>query len=305
MFQMADEFFQSLGLIPMPYEFWNKSMFEQPTDNRSVVCHATSWDFHNGKDFRILMCADVNDLNLQTIHHEMGHIQYFLQYADKPISFRQGANPAFHEAVGELILLSVKTPEHMHSIGLLKTLNNDTEYDINFLMSMALKNIGLLPFAYLTDQWRWKVFRGDVTPDEYNKEWWNLKCRYQGFFPPVERTSEDFDPGHVFHISSNFPYVRYFLSYIIQFQFHKALCQEIGYTGPLHRCDIYNSTVAGRKLSDMLKLGSSVHWREVMRNLTGQDKMLAEPLLEYFKPLTNYLKRVNCDDYGWKDQCPQ
>ena len=54
------------------------------------------------------------------IHHEMGHIQYYLQYKDLPISFRRGANVAFHEAVGEVISLSVGTPKHLHEVGLLE-----------------------------------------------------------------------------------------------------------------------------------------------------------------------------------------
>lgn len=50
-----------------------------------------------------------------------------------------------------------------------------TESTINFLMSIALDKIAFLPFGYLMDQWRWKVFDGRITSDEYNKEWWNLR----------------------------------------------------------------------------------------------------------------------------------
>lgn len=57
--------------------------------------------------------------DLITVHHEMGHVQYFLQYMDQPISFRDGANPGFHEAVGDVMALSVSTPKHLHSINLL------------------------------------------------------------------------------------------------------------------------------------------------------------------------------------------
>jgi len=52
MFEESDHFFTSLGLIPMPQEFWDKSMIEKPTDGREVVCHASAWDFYNRKDFR-------------------------------------------------------------------------------------------------------------------------------------------------------------------------------------------------------------------------------------------------------------
>lgn len=57
--------------------------------------------------------------DLITAHHEMGHIQYFLQYKDQPVSFRDGANPGFHEAIGDVLALSVSTPKHLQSIGLL------------------------------------------------------------------------------------------------------------------------------------------------------------------------------------------
>ncbi|KAH9488845.1 hypothetical protein Btru_058674 [Bulinus truncatus] len=304
MFQTADEFFQSLGLIPMPPEFWNKSMLEKPADGREVVCQASAWDFANQRDYRVKMCTVVNMDDFDSAHHEAGHIQYFMQYANQPFVFQEGASPGVHEAIGDVISLSLMTPEHMKTIGLLKTFSNDTESDLNFLMSMALQKIAFLPFGFLVDQWRWKVFRGEVTPEKYNEEWWNLRCKYQGIFPPVKRSSDDFDPGAKYHIPADVSYIRYFVSFVLQFQFHKSLCDAAGYTGPLHRCDIYNSKDAGQKLSGLLKLGSSLPWTESLRKLTGHDKMDAQPLIDYFQPLINYLKKINGDDYGWNDQCP-
>lgn len=52
MFQESDNFFTSLGLLPMPPEFWAKSMLEKPKDGRNVVCHASAWDFYNRNDVR-------------------------------------------------------------------------------------------------------------------------------------------------------------------------------------------------------------------------------------------------------------
>lgn len=140
--------------------------------------------------------------DLITVHHEMGHVQYFLQYKDQPVSFRDGANPGFHEAIGDVLALSVSTPKHLKSIGLLDKVESNfgvwlhphvaqhgtaliitisvfpsltPESDINFLLSMALDKIAFLPFGYLMDQWRWKVFDGRISSSEYNKEWWNLR----------------------------------------------------------------------------------------------------------------------------------
>uniref|UniRef100_A0A8C3GC06 Angiotensin-converting enzyme n=1 Tax=Cyclopterus lumpus TaxID=8103 RepID=A0A8C3GC06_CYCLU len=304
MFQESDKFFTSLGLLPMPQEFWDKSMLEKPSDGRQVVCHASAWDFYNRKDFRIKQCTVVTMDDLITAHHEMGHVQYFLQYKDRPVSFRDGANPGFHEAIGDVLALSVSTPKHLQSIGLLDKVENNYESDINFLMSMALDKIAFLPFGYLMDQWRWKVFDGRIPSTEYNKEWWNLRMKYQGLCPPVTRTEEDFDAGAKFHIPANVPYVRYFVSFIIQFQFHKALCDAAKHTGPLHTCDIYKSQEAGKRLGDVMKLGFSKPWPEAMTMITGQPKMKAQPLMDYFQPLIQWLEKENNknnDVRGWPD----
>uniref|UniRef100_A0A3B4GUW0 Angiotensin-converting enzyme n=1 Tax=Pundamilia nyererei TaxID=303518 RepID=A0A3B4GUW0_9CICH len=304
MFQESDKFFTSLGLEPMPPEFWNKSMLEKPSDGRQVVCHASAWDFYNRKDFRIKQCTVVTMDDLITVHHEMGHIQYFLQYKNQPVSFRDGANPGFHEAIGDVLALSVSTPKHLQSIGLLDKVENNYESDINFLMSIALDKIAFLPFGYLMDQWRWKVFDGRIPHTEYNKEWWNLRLKYQGLCPPVTRTEEDFDPGAKFHIPANVPYVRYFVSFIIQFQFHKALCNAAKHNGPLYTCDIYQSKEAGKLLGDVMKLGFSKPWPEAMAMITGESKMSAQPLMEYFQPLIEWLEKENSknnDVRGWPD----
>ncbi|KAL7869846.1 hypothetical protein AOLI_G00138340 [Acnodon oligacanthus] len=303
MFNESERFFTSLGLMAMPDEFWQKSMLEKPTD-REVVCHASAWDFYNRKDFRIKQCTVVNMDDLITVHHEMGHVQYFLQYKEQPISFRDGANPGFHEAIGDVLALSVSTPKHLHSIGLLDKVEDNQESTINFLMSIALDKIAFLPFGYLMDQWRWKVFDGRIPSSEYNKEWWNLRLKYQGLCPPVTRTEEDFDPGAKFHIPANVPYIRYFVSFVIQFQFHKALCEAAGHTGPLHNCDIYESKEAGQLLGDVMKLGYSKPWPEAMAMITGQPEMSVQPLMEYFQPLITWLEQENKnngDILGWPE----
>lgn len=147
--------------------------------------------------------------DLIVTHHEMGHIQYFLQYADQPYVFREGANPGFHEALGDVLALSVNTPKHLQKIGLLDDVSDDMEGDLNYLMSIALDKIAFLPFGYLMDLWRWKVFNGQIKPEEMNQKWWELRYNYQGICPPVRRTEQDFDPAAKYHISSNTPYIRY------------------------------------------------------------------------------------------------
>ncbi|PIK62066.1 putative angiotensin-converting enzyme [Apostichopus japonicus] len=303
MFRLADSFFTSMDLIAAPQEFWDESMIVRP-DDRDVVCHATAWDFSNRKDFRIKMCTDVTMDDLLTIHHEMGHIQYYLQYVDQPISFRSGANIAFHEAVGEVMTLSVATPDHLQKIGLLEQGVNDPETEINFLLKMSLSTIGTLPFSLALEQWRWDVFSGEVNSANWMKRWWDLKHELVGVKAPVNRTEDDFDPGAMFHIVGDYSFMRYYMRTIIQFQFHKAMCDAKNHEGPLHTCDIYNSPQAGDKLGSMLQLGSSQPWPDAMEQITGQRDIKADAIMEYFSPLNTWLQEQNKlmdEQIGWEE----
>jgi peptidyl-dipeptidase A len=160
-------------------------------------------------------------------------------------------------------------------------------------MKMALDKIAFLPFGKLIDEWRWGVFSGAIKPDDYNKAWWELREKYQGVSAPVARTEEDFDPGAKYHIPGNTPYTRYFLSFILQFQFHKALCDAAGFKGPLHECSIFGSTEAGRKYGAMLEKGASQPWPDTLEQLTGTRQMDASAILDYFKPLEEWLEKEN------------
>ncbi|XP_071493991.1 angiotensin-converting enzyme-like [Diadema antillarum] len=304
MYKMAEEFFISLGLDPLPDSFWNDSMLVRPSDGRIVNCHASAWDFRNQRDFRIKMCTTVNMNDFITVHHEMGHTQYQMMYKDLPLRFRNGANAAFHEALGDVLALYVSTPIHLHKVGLLENLQVDREADLNFLMGVALYKIAFLPSGILFDQWRWSVFNGSTPESRYNSDWWKLRLRYQGIIPPVKRTEDDFDPAAKFHIVANAPYIRYFLSFIIQFQFHGALCKAANHTGPLYTCDIHGSKEAGALLSEMMQKGSSEPWPDVMEAMTGDRTVSAEYLVEYFRPLIDYLEeenRKNADVLGWPE----
>lgn len=311
MFQMSEDFFTSLGLMPMPSEFWRDSIIEKPP-GREMVCHASAWDFCNGKDFRIKQCTSVNMEDFITVHHEMGHIQYFLQYKDKPMVYREGANSGFHEAVGDTLALSVQTTKHLKEIGLLdRNTSEDVEATINFLFSTALEKIAFFPFAYIMDKWRWDVFDGTTSAADYNCHWWHLREEYQGIRSPVTRNENEFDPGAKYHIAANVEYIRYFVSFVIQFQFHRALCIEAGQydpndpAKPLHECDIYRNKAAGAKLAAMLQMGSSKPWPEAMKAITGQDKMDAGAFRDYFRPLELWLinknKELN-EPIGWSTE---
>ncbi|XP_072179254.1 angiotensin-converting enzyme-like [Diadema setosum] len=307
MFRMADEFYTSMGLLPANDAFWVNSLFERPTDGRDVVCHASAWDFYNRRDFRIKMCTEMNMDNFLTIHHELGHIQYFMQYKDQPVAFRDGANGAFHEAIGEVMAQSVATPKHLEAVGLFEGADDGdevTETDINFLLKMSLTTIATIPFSLALEQWRWDVFAGDVDVNSGMERWWQLKKDMIGVEAPVTRTEEDFDPGAMYHIIISYPFIGYYIRTVIQFQFYKSLCEEAGHTGPLYKCDFYNSQEAGTKLANMLSMGKSQPWPEAMEALTGQREMSADAILEYFEPLMEWLQTTNQengDKVGWEN----
>lgn len=170
MFRLAENFFTSINLTAMPDVFWEKSILTKQ-EGVDMICHASAWDFYDGKDFRIKQCTRVNMEDLLTAHHEMGHIEYYLQYKDQPTVFKEGANPGFHEAVGDVISLSASTTSHLNKIGLLKDDSTDKEALLNHLYAKSLEKIVFLPFAYMMDRWRWNVFEGKVTPDNYNCNW--------------------------------------------------------------------------------------------------------------------------------------
>lgn len=294
----AEDFFVGLGLDPLPKTFWERSLFEKPKD-REVVCHASAWDVTFSDDLRIKMCVQINEEDLLTAHHELGHIYYFHYYNKMPMLLQDGANKGFHEGIGDTLALSV-TPKYLKDLGLIAKVPENDKGEINVLMRQALQKISFLPFGKLVDQWRWQVFSGQVPPSKYEEAWLALRTKYQGVSAPVPRTEEDFDPGAKFHVASNTSYTRYFLAHVYQFQFHRALCAAAGHKGPLHTCSIAGSKEAGKKLEALLRMGASKPWPEAMKAITGQDKADATAIRDYFAPLQKWLEEQNKGEQcGW------
>jgi peptidyl-dipeptidase A len=290
MVRYGERFFSSLGFAPLPRTFWDRSLFVQPVD-RDVVCHASAWDLDFESDVRIKMCIGVNDEDFVTIHHELGHNYYQRAYATQDPLYRTGANDGFHEGIGDTIALSI-TPEYLVDIGLLNRAPS-VDNDIGLLLRQALDKIAFLPFGLLVDQWRWRVFSGEIAPEDYNAAWWDLREQYQGVRPAIPRTEESFDPGAKYHVPANTPYTRYFLAHILQFQFHRALCEAAGVDGPLHRCSIFGSEEAGGRLVSMLEMGASQPWPDALEVIAGTREMDATAILDYFAPLAEWLDEQN------------
>jgi peptidyl-dipeptidase A len=290
MVKYGETFFTSLGFAPLPDTFWERSLFTKPRD-RDVVCHASAWSIDFKDDLRIKMCIEPTAEDFSTIHHELGHNFYQRAYDEQPFLYQDSANDGFHEAVGDTIALSI-TPEYLKKIGLIDQVP-DPSKDLGLLMRLALDKVAFLPFGLLIDQWRWKVFSGEYPPDHYNAGWWELRQKYQGVMAPVPRSEKDFDPGAKYHVPGNTPYTRYFLADILQFQLHRGLCQAAGYKGPLNRCSIYGNAEAGKRLQAMLAMGTSRPWPEELKVVTGQDKMDASAIVDYFAPLKTWLDEQN------------
>ncbi|MFC3301876.1 M2 family metallopeptidase [Parvularcula lutaonensis] len=297
MVQQAESFFTSLGFEPLPETFYERSQITKPV-GREVVCHASAWNLNDEDDLRIKMCTEVNADDFQTVHHELGHNFYQRAYSKQDYLFRNDPNDGFHEAIGDMVALSI-TPAYLQEIGLIDEAP-PAEADLPILMQKALDGVAFLPFGLLVDKWRWQVFSGELQPNEWNDGWWALREEYQGIRPPAERPADAFDPGAKYHIPGNTPYMRYFLARILQFQFYKAACDQIGWEGPLHRCSFYGSEEVGQRFNAMLEKGNSQPWQDSLEEFTGTREMDGSAMVEYFRPLMDYLEEQNAGrNCGW------
>jgi peptidyl-dipeptidase A len=297
MVRIGERFYTSLGFAPLPDTFWTRSLFTKPAD-RDVVCHASAWDIDTLDDLRIRMCIDPTEEDFTTIHHELGHNIYQRAYKAQPVLFRDSANQAFHEAIGDTIALSV-TPEYLVKIGLIDRAP-DASGDIGLLLARAMEKVAFLPFGLLIDQWRWRVYSGEIPAANYNTGWWDLRLKYQGIAPASARGEDLFDPGAKYHVPANYSYTRYFLAYILQFQFHRELSKIAGCTAPLHRCSIYDNKTAGSRLDAMLEMGQSRPWPDALEAMTGTRQMDATAIVDYFAPLKAWLdEQTTGKPTGW------
>ena len=302
MVEIAENFFLSLGFEPLPKTFWERSLFIKPQDH-NVVCHASAWDLDSdANDLRVKMCIERNAEDFSTIHHELGHIFYYQAYSQQPSIFQRGANDGFHEAVGDLLTLSI-TPDYYHKIGMITEAEaiNAKSDPISLLMQQALDGVVSVPWTLMLDKWRAGVFSGETSEAELNNSWWELREYYQGIKAPRERDADAFDPGAKYHIPGNTPYTRYYLAKILQYQFHESLCNQIGFEGPLHECSIYNNELAGEQLRAMLSLGQSQEWQVALEALTGTRTLSGKSMLNYYKPLKDWLDVQNASrSCGWE-----
>ena len=299
MTKVGEQFFSSLGFDPLPATFWERSQFVKPAD-REVVCHASAWNIDNVDDLRIKMCIKPNADDFTTIHHELGHNYYQRAYNKQDFLHMNGANDGFHEAIGDMIALSI-TPEYLVQIDMLDPKDvPSADKDIGLLLRQAMDKVAFLPFGLLLDRYRWSLFDGSIPESATNTGWNDLRRDYQGVVPPVPRDPAGFDAGAKYHIPGNVSYTRYFLARLLQFQFYKAACDTAGWKGPLHRCSFYGNKDVGAKLNAMLEMGASKPWPDALEAFTGQRQMNGTAMVEYFAPLKTWLDKQNKGEKaGW------
>ena len=302
MVEYAEDFFLSMGFKELPETFWERSLFVKPQD-RSVVCHASAWNLDSvNNDLRIKMCIEKNEEDFITIHHELGHIFYYQAYNHLPTLFQGGANDGFHEAFGDLLTLSI-TPDYLNKIGFISSeeATSAKKDPIGLLMKQALEGVVVIPWALTLDKWRSGVFNGEIEESNLNSSWWDMRESYQGITSPVNRSEDYFDPGAKYHIPANTPYTRYYLARIMQYQFHEALCNAMNFDGLLHECSIYGNQIAGEKIISTMALGQSQPWQDAFENITGSRKLSGSSVMNYYKPLKEWLDKQNENRMcGWE-----
>ena len=301
--QQGERFYTSLGMPALPKSFWEKSDLYQlpPGDKRNKNTHASAWHLDLEEDVRSLMSVEPNYRWFQTSHHELGHIYYYLAYSNPnvPLTLREGANRAFHEAVGDLIGIAARQPVYLRQIGLLP---EDREIDqIQWLLDEALNQAAVfIPFSAGTMSFFERdLYEENLSPEEFNKRWWEYVGRFQGVEPPEQRGEEFCDGCTKTHISDDpAQYYDYAMAFVLKYQLHTYIAKNILKQDP-HDCNYYGNKEVGKFLWELLSLGATRDWREVIREKTGEE-VSTRAMLEYFEPLLDYLKKENAGrDVSW------
>lgn len=291
----GERFYISLGLPSLPQVFWDKSsLYPLPPDaGYKKNNHASAWHMDLEDDVRSLMSVIPNASWYETVHHELGHIYYYISYSNPnvPILLREGANRAFHEAMGSLLGLAAMQKPFIKAIGLLPE-NTKTDDQMKLLKD-ALNYIVFIPWsAGVMTQFEHDLYSNNLPEDQFNKKWWELKKRYQGIVPPTERGEEYCDAASKTHINNDAAqYYDYALSYLLLFQFHDHISSKILNQDP-HATNYYGNKEVGNFLKEVMTPGASEDWRKLLREETGED-LSAKAMMRYFEPLMQYLKKVN------------
>jgi peptidyl-dipeptidase A len=293
--RQAEEFYKSLGFAALPASFWEKStLYPLPKDSPfKKNNHASAWHIDLERDVRCLMSVEPNADWWETTHHELGHIYYYLEYArpEVPPLLREGANRAFHEAVGSLLGMASMQKPFLQGRGLVAA---DARTDeVQALLKEALDHVVFIPFSTGTmTHFEHDLYVEGLPIGEYNARWWRYVREFQGIEPPSPRGEEYCDAASKTHINDDAAqYYDYAISYIVLHQLHRHIAKRILRQDPRHT-DYFGRREVGEFLRGVLRLGATRDWREVMREAIGEE-VSARAMLEYFDPLLAHLRALN------------
>jgi peptidyl-dipeptidase A len=293
----AEAFYVSLGFPRLPSSFWQKSDLYPVPPNvpRKKNAHASAWHIDHDQDVRSLMSVEANEQWFGTAHHELGHIYYFLAYSrpEVPFLLRDGANRAFHEAVGELAKLASQQTPYLLRVGVMP---QGKEPDATgWLLQSAMESIVFLPWSAGTmTHFERDLYEGELPPPEWQKKWWDYVAQFQGVVPPGGREGELCDACTKTHINDDAAaYYDYALATMIKFQLHDHICSKIlkqdvracDYGGPGNR-------EVGNFLKGILALGATRDWRTVIKEATGEP-ISPRAMMAFYAPLVDELAKRN------------
>ncbi|MFO7445115.1 MAG: M2 family metallopeptidase [Ignavibacteriaceae bacterium] len=293
--KQGESFYLSLGFDSLPPVFWEKSSLYPAPPNAGYMknTHASAWHMDLENDLRSLMSVTPTAEWYETVHHELGHIYYFQSYTnpDVPVTLREGANRAFHEAIGSQMGLAAMQKPFLAHLNLLPA-DSQTD-DMSKLLKDALNYIVFMPWSSgVMTEFEHDFYVNNLSPDQYNKRWWELVKKYQGIIPPSDRGEEYMDAATKTHINDDAAqYYDYALSFVLMFQFHNYIAENILKQDP-HATNYFDNKEVGEFLKSILKSGGTVDSQKLLKDTIGEE-MSAKAMLKYFEPLMNELKKIN------------
>jgi peptidyl-dipeptidase A len=299
----AEQFYTGLGFNPLPASFWTKSdLFPvKPGDTRKKNTHASCWHIDLENDIRSLQSIEPNSRWFYTAHHELGHGYYFMAYTrpEVPPLLRNGANPGYHEGMGELISLASSQVPYLQAQGILPA---DFKADPTaFLLNDALASS--LPFMFWASgtmtHWEADEYAKNLPADQWNARWWQYVRDFQGVEPPVARGEEFCDAATKTHINDTPAYYHsYAFATVLKFQLHDYIARKI-LKQPPQTCNYANNKEVGAFLKKIMEKGGTEDWRKVLKDATGEE-LSTRAMVEYFKPLQSWLEKENKGrQIGW------
>ncbi len=303
----AEQFYVGLGFPPLPKTFWSRSdLFPAAAGSgRLKNSHASCWHVDLQDDIRSLMSVEANPWWFYTAHHELGHGYYFMAYtrSEVPPLLRTGANPAFHEGIGEQIALAAGQTPYLKTVGVLPA--DYQEDQTATLLETALSHA--VPFLFWASgtmtHWEHDLYAKDLPASEYNARWWRYVADFQGVEPPAgpgTRGEEFCDAATKTHINDNPAYYySYAIATVQKFQIHDHIARRILHQPP-QSCDYAGNKEVGDFLKKFLSVGATRDWRQLLREATGED-LSTRAMKEYFAPLQKWLEKENAGrKIGWE-----